>query len=704
MGTAAPAKATTSTTNSLLAPVTGGVAFYDTETNGLLQQLTKLHCVGVQFEGGDYLDAADQEGYLPISTALRLLEEAEVRVAHNGLDFDERAVRKTHPEWKPKGKILDTLIIARILFAKPQKTAPNNHKLPPQLRSRQSLEAWGRRLGEHKMDYTPSDPTWSTWDPEMSVYMGGDIKTLRRLFIFLMSRKPSPQAIEIEHDFAAIMARQEAWGFSFNMAKAQKLAARLHSDEQEMEAKLIAHFGEWWAQDKEVYVKATRRVKMIGHPDVTRQRFSPKSGKPLKPYVGPPIMEYEEGATYTPIERKVFNPKSRDDVKFKLHQLYNWKPTKFNMPTKDKKTGKMKPPTPKIDDEVLRQLPWPEAQILADYYVVLKAIGYVSSGKNAWLSLAKTCEWCKECGQPTFRIHGRVIHIGTYTHRCAHMSPNLGQVISVVTTEEGVPVYGLAGGYGADCRELFEATPGFVLCGTDAAGIQLRLFGHYLAPYDGGEYARIVDEEDPHAWLRDIVGTDLLGAGKVGRGKGKTLGYARLLGGGDLRLGQIAAPDEKAPEQKKVGKLIRDRLAARFGAEIKLKDDITRKVQDRGYVIALDGRRVDVLKAHTGLATLLQSGEAIVMKLALAILDRKLRELGFRCGVDEAGRIRPIEDVDYEFCANVHDEFQTDVRKRLAQQYCDEANAAIAAAGLRLKLKCPLKGDSRIGSNWLETH
>jgi DNA polymerase-1 len=693
--------------NNPVAPLGGGgdrgtlLAFWDTETNGLLPTLSKVHCLGARFEGAGtktYLNCADQPGYTPMAEGLAALEKADIRVAHNGVDFDERATRKCFPNWRPHGIARDTLIIARLLFAKPQKTAPNNHKLTPQMRSRHSLEAWGLRLGEHKAHYEPpldeNGEPWQIWEPGMSEYMGQDITSLRRLFIFLMSRKPSNQAIEIEHDFAAIMGRQEAWGFAFNMEKARKLAAKLHHDEQQMEARLVKHFGEWWAPSLTVKVKKTRKVKMLGFPDVTIARFSTK-GKPLKPYVGPPFMEYEERAEYTPVERRVFNPKSRDDVKFMLAKLYDWKPTKFNMPTKDKKTGKMKPPTAKIDDEVLRQLPWSEAQILADYYVVLKAIGYLSSGANAWLALAR--------GEPS-RIHGRVIHIGTYTHRCSHMKPNMGQVISVVVNEEEKPVYGLDGGYGADCRELFEATPGFVLCGTDAAGIQLRLFGHYLAAYDGGEYARIVDKEDPHAWLRDIVGTDILGPGKIGRGKGKTLGYARLLGGGDLRLGQIAAPDEKAAEQKKVGKLVRERLAERFKAELLLGADVKAKVMERGYVIGLDGRRVDVLKAHTGLATLLQSGEAIVMKLALACLDRELQGLGWRCGVNGAGIIQPIDQVDYEFVANVHDEWEADVRAHLAEQFCKSSNASIVRAGVQLRLRCPLKGDSRIGKNWLEVH
>lgn len=667
------------------------VAFWDTETNGLLDTLTIIHSVGAEI-GGRFLDCADQPGYQSIASGLGEIEQADIRVAHNAIDFDERATRKIYPSFIPKdgSKVIDTLILARLLFAKVEKTGPNNHKCPPQLRSRHSLKAWGYRLGEHKAEY---EGGWEKWSPEMQSYMGQDIKTLKRLFTYLMSRKPSFQALEIEQDFAAIMARQERWGFAFNVEAGRKLAAELQRMEGIMEVKLVDHFGEWWAQSPQVRIPKSRKVKMIGFPDVTIRRYGTK-GNPLRPYIGPPLIDYERGAEFTPVERKIFNPKSRDDVKFKLHQLYGWKPTKFNKPKKDKKTGKLKAPTPVIDDEVLRQLPYPEAQILADYFVVVKTLGALSAGKKSWLGLVK------EDG----RIHGRVIHIGTYTHRAAHMDPNMGQIKAVEFTEDKKPIYGLEGGFGAECRSLFGASPGFVLVGTDASGIQLRLFGHYLAKYDGGEYARIVDKEDPHAWLRDVVGTDIVGAGAIGRAIGKTLGYARLLGGGDLRLGQIAAPLEKAAEQKKVGKEIKERLKERFKAEILLKDAVTNAVQERGYIISLDGRRVDVLKAHTGLATLLQAGEKAIMAKAIAILDAELKSLGWRCGVDEAGNLVAIADVAYEFCANIHDEFQTDVRERLAEIYMEIANRSIVTAGEMLNLKCPLKGESRKGSNWLETH
>lgn len=666
-------------------PASARIAFWDCETDGLLDKLTRLHCLAVDVDGRLH-SCADQPGYVPISAGAEIVAGATIRVAHNGVNFDERAIRKVYPQWSPAegSAVIDTLILAKLLYAKPGKTAPNNHKLPPKLRFRHSLEAWGMRLGEHK-DTAFDGGDWQTWTPEMQAYMDRDIPPLKRLFYFLMSKKPSMEALRTEQDFRSIMDRQEAWGFQFDLDKARALAAELQSIEREMEDKLVRHFGEWWEPSPVKTVKATRKVAMKDFPNITRRRFSAKTGKEGKPYVGPPQCEYEEGAKYTPCERVLFNPKSRDHVRLMLHKMYKWVPKRFTP------AG-----TPQVDDEVLRALPWPEAQILADYYVVLKILGYLVSGQGAWLNLAD------ENG----KMHGRVDSLGTYTHRCAHSNPNLGNIPSVKHAADGSVKYGLAGGYGAEARSLFTATNGFTLVGTDAAGIQLRLYAHYISKYDGGEYAKIVAEEDPHAWLRDIVGVDLMGGGDEGRGKGKTVGYARLLGAGDLKIGSIIAPLSKESEQKKIGKLVRERLAERFSAEVSLKADVMAAVQERGYVLSLDGRRVDVLKAHTGLATLLQAGEAVVMKKALILLDTTLRnDFGWRCGVDAAGRVaRDLTQVDYEFCANVHDEFQADVRPPLVETYMATANASIVQAGALLKLKCKLKGESKAGKNWMETH
>jgi len=41
---------------------------------------------------------------------------------------------------------------------------------------------------------------------------------------------------------------------------------------------------------------------------------------------------------------------------------------------------------------------------------------------------------------------------------------------------------------GPEYRKLFLPSPGMVMVGADLSGIELRMLGHYLARYDGGEY------------------------------------------------------------------------------------------------------------------------------------------------------------------------------------------------------------------------
>lgn len=682
------------------------IAWYDTETNGLLREATKMHSVGIVFSDGRTYSCADQPGFdgrkvtllmpsgrvienviqVGVERGRQLLQEADIRVAHNGQDFDDRVSRKLFPqyEWPEHSRMLDTLIMSHVLFPDPFRLAPNTSRLPPKLRKKHSLEAWGLRLGEAKnTEFDGGD--WQTWTPEMQLYMLQDVFTLVRLFKYFMSLKPSQEMLELEHDFAAIIRRQEVWGFRFDHDKALDLSGQLQQDEQEIESELIAKYGEWWVPGNVSTVTATRNVKMVGHPDVTIPRISATTGKPLKPYVGPPLCSYEEGAKFTPIKRVQFNPASRDHVRLKLEQTHGWKPKQF--------TAKG---TPEINDEVLRALPWPEAQRLADYYVVLKIRGYLSTGRNAWLKLATN-----DGPMRGWRLHGRVNTNGAISGRCAHFSPNLGQVPSL--TEQGdVILKGLEGGYGFECRDLFVPTESFHLIGHDGSGLEYCLLAHYITPFDGGQFAHVVETMKPHAWLRDeIVGTDIVGEGQEGYAKMKTLGYAFIYGAGDEKLGRIVTQRDKPTANKKLGKEVRTRLVTKFGLG-KLQEKIEHTLSRYGYLPGLDGRKLHARKPHGALNILLQSGGAVVMKKSFIILDRSLQEHGLRCGVDDAGSV--AQDADYEFCVNVHDEAQTDVKPQHLALYRKLALESVPEAGRQLKLRCALKAEAKEGSSWAFTH
>ena len=108
----------------------------------------------------------------------------------------------------------------------------------------------------------------------------------------------------------------------------------------------------------------------------------------------------------------------------------------------------------------------------------------------------------------------------------------------------------------------------------------------------------------------------------------------------------------------------------------------------KGFLKGLDGRKVFVRSEHAALNTLFQSAGAIVMKVALVIFEKKLKQQG----------------LDAMFVANVHDEWQLECSEADAKKVGDLGVEAIVEAGKELNLNCPLDGDYNIGDGWHETH
>ncbi|WP_420381669.1 DNA polymerase [Novosphingobium sp.] len=734
-------------------------AIYDIESNGLLTEkrerdgsvcppMDRVHTVTIilQRPGEDErrISACNQPGYerftsgrgwerMPIVDALQILELADVRVAHNGQDFDERAIPLIYPWFKPKpgSMLFDTLLLSRVLYPDIHRTGPNPHKLMGFEKRQHSLSAWGKRLGEHKGEYKGG---WAAWSEEMQSYGEQDTVVLAKLFKWLMAQKPDPRSVAVEHDFAAVIRRQETRGFAFNHTKALNLLAALQTRETYLEAQLIEAFGEWWAYGKAANSGAgkpekdnddddladdpeeqekrrlawlarkdwgdviiptkTRRVKLPEFPNVTLPRFSATTGKPLKDYVGPPLREITAGSAYTPVKRIQFNPGSRAHVRQRLIVKYGWEPSKFT------KGGKDTPPQPVVDDDVLSALPYPEAKLLAEYYLVLKRIGMLSAGKKAWLKVCRETE--QPNGQKTYRIHGRVNTCGAGTGRCTHSDPNLAQVPKNTAGTKQYPDAPML--HGSACRDLFEAAAPYELVGFDGSSLELCMLAHYTSAWDKGEYATVVSEgdkskgTDPHSWLRDLVGTNLLGAGDLGRDNAKTTMYAFVYGAGNEKLGSIVLPHGTLSEKREVGAEVKAKVMGAFTAMGKLQQAIEQAVEATGRLTGLDGRILRVRKPHAALNTLLQSAGAVVMKKSLILLDASVQAHGLRCGTD------------YEFVVNVHDEAQAEVLPEHVPLYSRLALACVPNAGTALRVKCPLKAevapspDHRPARSWMQTH
>ena len=301
--------------------------------------------------------------------------------------------------------------------------------------------------------------------------------------------------------------------------------------------------------------------------------------------------------------------------------------------------------TPIVDEKVLQTIKRPEAASLQRFLLVQKRVAQVKS----WVENAD------EGG----RVHCQVRTNGAVTGRMTHSNPNLAQVPRVGTE------------YGEECRSVWTVEDGNVLLGADASGLELRMLAHYM---DDSAYTKEILEGDIHT-------KNMEAAGLTNRDQAKTFIYAFLYGAGPAKIGAIVGGGERE------GKKLIDSFLANTPALQKLKDKVSR-LAEKEWLPGLDGRRLIVRSQHAALNTLLQGAGAIVMKQALIILHRKLVN----------GKLNA------RFVANVHDEWQIETTEKDAEMVGFLAVQAIRQAGIRLKLRCPLDGEFKVGPNWAATH
>jgi DNA polymerase I-like protein with 3'-5' exonuclease and polymerase domains len=449
----------------------------------------------------------------------------------------------------------------------------------------------------------------------MQSYCEQDTRVTYRLWTKIQSKNYSEQAIQLEHDFAQILFLQEQRGFKFDAEAGRMLYAELCKKRLDLEEQLQAVFPPW----------------------EERTPFTPKVNNAKR--------GYQKCVTIEKVKVVAFNPNSRDHIANRLQALRGWQPTEY---TEDGK--------PKVDEAVLEKLDWPEAKLLAEYLMLQKRIGQLAEGAQAWLKLERNG-----------RIHGQVVTNGAVTGRCTHKYPNITQV----------PAKGVS--YGHECRSLFTPTPGFVLLGCDASGLELRCLAHYMAKYDGGRYTQALLESDIHI-------TNQIAAGLPTREQAKRFIYAFLYGAGDTKLGTIIGAGAKE------GRLLKNRFLKRTPALKRLKQDISEKVAKQGFLKGLDGRLLHIRSEHSALNTLLQSAGALLVKQATIFLYQELTEQGYVWGKDWAQ------------VAHVHDELQLEVKPELAETIGQIAMRCFERAGEYFNFRCPITGEYRIGQSWAETH
>lgn len=647
---------------------------FDCETDGLLDALTVVHCLVLKNP-----DTGEVFSFKPdaIEAGLRMLMGADEVIGHNIIKFDNPALAKVFPWFRiaPR-KATDTLVLARLIWAdlKLRDAALTKAKKFPggKMTGSQSLEAWGHRLGIHKGEYTKwceengiEDP-WAQWRPEMQTYCEQDVEVTEALWVRIVKKAYSPQAIELEHETAELCAQIERNGFPFDTRKAGELYATLVAKRTELEHRLKDTFKPWWVSEG---VQTPKRTVNRKRPDLGTVLV--RKGKRVKNRVEELWVEeavtetVHEGVPYSKVKLQEFNPASRFHIADRLKAYHGWVPKEFTP------SGE-----PKLDDKVLGDLPYPEAQLLATYMLVQKRIGQLAEGDQAWMKLERNG-----------RIHGSYNPNGAVTGRSTHMWPNIAQVPAVKVGDDKAILWGLEGGYGAECRSLFGVPAGWVLVGADMSGLELRCLGHFMAKYDDGAYIEVVLNGDIHT-------VNQLAAGLPTRAAAKRFIYAYLYGAGDELIGDLVAPTASPAEKAKIGKKIKREFLSKTPALKKLKEAIGKSVE-RGFLVGLDKRLLHCRSEHSALNLLLQSAGALCCKRWITYVDQRLRSMGLKHGWDG----------DYAVLAWIHDEIQVACRNQEVAEIVGKICVEEAKrAGDFFNFRCPLTGEFKIGKTWFDTH
>jgi len=338
----------------------------------------------------------------------------------------------------------------------------------------------------------------------------------------------------------------------------------------------------------------------------------------------------------TKIKYIPFNIGSRQQIANRLIEI-GWKPKKHT----DK--GNVI-----VNEEVLDGINLPEAKKISRYLLLQKRIAQIKS-------------WIEACDDKDNRVHGKVLTLKTVTGRMAHHSPNMAQIPAVRSP------------YGKECRECWTVENPYThsIVGTDASGLELRCLAHLMND------ANFTDE----VLTGDIHTANMKMAGLTDRDQAKTFIYAFMYGAGANKIGKIVGKGAKEGQQ------LIDRFLSNMPALKRVRDGVT-KAGMRGKIRGIDGRLLHVRSPHAALNTLLQGAGAVVCKLWLVNMNKRIQSTG----------------VDAKLVASIHDEYQYEVAKKDVQKFGSITKDAMKDTEHQLQMKCPLDNEWKEGTTWAQTH
>ena len=658
----------------------------DTESDGLLKDATKFHCivskdVDTGLKQQFYGEQTVPRDHGSVQLGAEYVSKADMMIGHNLVLHDVPLLYKLTGH-AYRGRILDTLVWSRA--NDPDRQMPpgcpyvtttkagTKQKVGPH-----SLQAWGYRVGRGKVEHED----WSVFSPEMLHRCHEDVE-INHLVLNALCRESSctldtvPAYVWVENRVAQLLRQQEEYGWLVDKPKLIKnigilenlidvledkilpalpmIAVREEGKEKQKDETALPTYkyvktpflknGKWNAQVEKVFPELMQ-FKPFNNPDTEHMTLIKESGHPCKFSVGGP---------FSRVSFRQIKLSSSDEIKgFLLKQ--GWKPTEWNIIKKGPNKGQVS--SPKLTEDSYDSLDTVRGKLGRKIAQHIKA-NHRLSQMRGWL----------EAIAPDGRIHAPVMGQGCPTVRMQH------KVIVNVPSPEKKSFFA------KKMREVFIAAPGYTLVGTDSVSCQVRMLCHYMGD-DEFTYSVLHGKKEDGS---DIHSLNMNKAGLPTRGHAKNFFYGFIFGAGPAKVGKLIN------QGKDAGKQIIDRYLSGLPKLDALRKGLKLKWDTHGYIIGLDGRKIYPRTQKDILCYLLQGAEAILMKWAMCYVNYWIVQEGL-----DAHQVNIMHD---EYTFETRDDPDTVERVKFLTRY------AIQKAGEDLGLLVPADGDPKSGPNWYKIH
>lgn len=536
------------------------------------------------------------------------------------------------------------------------------------------VEAWAERL--HLPIRKVPIAQWDVFTEDMIERCVKDVEIQEKIYEHFKRYIAHPafvDALRLEHDMEIVGRTTHDNGFPFSKGGAEELLAELEGRLLVLDKELQEAFPPKQVLVNEITARGTKHGTI--HAVDYRRLVAAGYDKPVA------------GKTYPIYETQAYNPGSLKETIDRLWEA-GWKPTEKTKghaeatsfrrkrgaePVSKERLDRYKQYGWKLSNENLLTLPdtAPAAtKKLTERLMIAARVGDLQE----WLG------YCTVDADGVPRIHPNFNMIGAWTHRLSTTEPNIQNIPVPQHVKNPSELEKLSDSLSERMRGLFTAEPGCVLVGTDASGIQMRIFAHYVQ--DERLIKALIEGKSEDGTDIHTLHWRALGAACKGRNPAKTFIYAWLLGAG---VGKVAEILECSHAEAK-GAI--ENFLGFYPGLAELKRTRIPRDAERGYFEGLDGRFVVCNDAHFVLAGYLQNGEAVIMKRAQRIWAAKLDR----------------ERVFWKLHTWPHDEWQTSARPDEAAYVGSVQADSIRIAAEELKMNLPFAGETRSGATWAQTH